>query len=76
MTIKDWKKMFKQLKAKPKKLEKYKKHNSPKKRSTGMRLTSCGRCGRFDGHIRKYGLNFCRTCFREIATKIGFRKYS
>jgi len=76
MTIKDWKKVFKQLKVKPLKLKKYKKHNAPKKRSTGMRKTKCRLCGRFDGHINKYGLDLCRTCFREIATKIGFRKYN
>jgi len=76
MTIKDWKKVFKQLKVKPLKLQKYKKHNAPKKRSTGRSLTKCRRCGRFDGHINQYGLDLCRTCFREIATKIGFRQYS
>ncbi|RLJ03398.1 MAG: hypothetical protein DRP11_00775 [Candidatus Aenigmatarchaeota archaeon] len=26
--------------------------------------------------IRKYGLYYCRQCFREIAEKIGFKKYS
>ncbi len=76
MTIKDWKKVFKQLKVKPLKLKKYKKHNAPKKRTTGMRLASCRRCGRYGAHIKKYGLDLCRTCFRDIATSIGFRKYN
>ncbi len=69
-------KVFKQLKIKPAKLKKYIKHNAPKKRSCGRSLRTCERCGRVRGHIRKYGLNFCRQCFREIATKIGFKQYS
>jgi len=76
MTVSDWRKVFKQLKVKPAKLRKYIKHNAPKKRSTGITLTRCVRCGRYRGHINKYGLNLCRHCFREIATKIGFKKYS
>ncbi len=76
MTTKDWRKAFKQLKAKPIILKKYIKHNSPKKRTTGMTLNRCSRCGRFGGHISKYGLDVCRCCFREIATQIGFKKYS
>ncbi len=76
MTIKDWKKSFRQLKQKPLIMKKYKKHNAPKKRSTGRRLKKCRRCGRYGGHISKYGLDLCRTCFREIALKIGFKKYN
>ncbi len=76
MTISDWRKMFKQLKNKPQKLKKYIKHNAPKERKTGMRTTACENCGRYDGHISKYGLNMCRHCFREMAPKIGFKKYS
>jgi len=76
MTTSDFRKVFKQLKVKPAKLEKYIKHNSPKKRSTGFNLKKCRRCGRMGGHIGKYGLDLCRHCFREIATKIGFKKYS
>jgi len=76
MTTSDYRKAFKQLKAKPIKLAKYNKHNAPKKRSTGTNLRKCRRCGRVRAHIRKYGLNVCRQCFREIATKIGFKKYS
>jgi small subunit ribosomal protein S14 len=25
--------------------------------------------------IRSYGLVLCRQCFREVAEKLGFRKY-
>ena len=76
MTTKNWKKAFKQLKAKPVKLRKYIKNNSPKKRTTGYGLSRCERCGRFGGHIHKYQLDFCRCCFRDIADKIVFNKYS
>jgi small subunit ribosomal protein S14 len=76
MTYSDYKKAFKQLKAKPTKMKKYVKHNAPKERSTGTSLRKCERCGRLRGHIRKYGLNLCRQCFREIATDLGFKKYS
>lgn len=76
MTTKDWKKAFKQLKAKPIKLKKYLKHNSPRVRATGQGLKRCGRCGRFGAHVGKYGIGLCRCCFRDIATKIGFKKYS
>jgi small subunit ribosomal protein S14 len=76
MTTSDWKKAFKQLKDKPAKMKKYLRQNAPKARKTGMSLKPCGRCGRYGGHISKYGLKLCRCCFREIATKIGFKKYS
>lgn len=76
MTVSSHKKVFKQLRVKPFKLKKFLKHNSPKKRSCGISLKKCRRCGRQGGHINKYGLNLCRQCFRDIATKIGFKKYS
>ncbi|MCK4522216.1 MAG: 30S ribosomal protein S14 [Nanoarchaeota archaeon] len=52
------------------------KHNAPKKRSCGIALKKCRRCGRVRGHISKYGLDLCRQCFREIAKDIGFKKFS
>lgn len=77
MTYSSYEKAFKQLKAKPLILKKFLKHNAPKKeRTTGVGLRKCVRCGRIKAHIRKYGLNLCRQCFRDIGTKIGFRKYS
>jgi small subunit ribosomal protein S14 len=76
MTYSSYDKVFKQLKAKPDKLKKYIKHNSPKERKFGRSTKKCVRCGRIRGHIDKYGLNLCRQCFREVATKIGFKKYS
>ena len=76
MTTSDYQKVFKQLENKPAKLEKYKKHNAPKKRSCGKSIKKCSRCGRNGAHISSYGLNLCRQCFRDIATRIGFKKYS
>ena len=76
MTTSDWRKTFKQLKAKPVKLKKYIKHNAPKQRSNGQASVKCQRCGQHRGHNNKYGLNLCRQCFRHIAPSIGFKKYS
>jgi len=36
----------------------------------------CKMCGVRAGLIRKYGLNICRRCFKEVAEKMGFSKYS
>lgn len=76
MTYSDYRKALKQLRAKPSKMKKYLKHNSPKERKTGVTLRRCERCGRVRAHIRKYGLNMCRQCFRETALELGFKKYS
>ncbi len=76
MTASDWKKILKQLDSKPVIKQKYIKHNEPKKRKTGISVKKCERCGRFGAHIKSYGLNLCRQCFREIAVEIGFQKYS
>ncbi len=76
MTASDYKKAFTQLLSKPAILKKYIKHNAPKKRTCGKAKYKCVRCGRYGAHIQKYGLHLCRQCFREIALKIGFKKYS
>ena len=47
-----------------------------KARKFGKGSNPCRRCGQYDAVIRKYGLNFCRQCFREVAEKIGFKKYT
>jgi len=75
MTTSNYEKEFKQLKTKPVKLTKYIKHNKPKDRKFGFASRKCRRCGRFGAHIQKYGLHFCRQCFREIAKDLGFKKY-
>ena len=75
MTYSDYKKAFKQLRNKPVKLKKFIKHNAPKERSCGTGTLRCVRCGRMGAHISKYGLHLCRHCFRDIAPKIGFKKF-
>ena len=76
MTASDLKKQFKQLDAKPVVKAKVLRHSMPKSRKTGISVKKCERCGRFGAHIKSYGLNLCRHCFREIAEEIGFKKYS
>jgi len=66
----------KQITGKPVKLAKFLKHNKPKDRKSGRNATPCRRCGRTEGVITKYGLAYCRQCFREEGKKLGFRKYS
>ncbi|MBN2458019.1 30S ribosomal protein S14 [Candidatus Woesearchaeota archaeon] len=56
-------------------MKKYIRFNAPKERTTGIAKNRCRRCGRIRGHISKYGLHYCRQCFREIATRLGFKKY-
>lgn len=76
MTASDWRKILKQLENKPEKMQKFLKHNKPKDRKIGIAVKKCERCGRYGAHIKSYGLNLCRQCFREIAEEIGFKKYS
>ena len=45
------------------------------KRKFGKGARKCVKCGSFKGLIRKYRLNYCRRCFREVAPKLGFKKY-
>ncbi|MBI3052236.1 30S ribosomal protein S14 [Candidatus Woesearchaeota archaeon] len=52
------------------------KNNKPKERVFGKFTKKCIRCWNTRGHISKYGLHVCRRCFREIATQVGFKKYS
>ncbi|MAG11119.1 30S ribosomal protein S14 [Candidatus Pacearchaeota archaeon] len=68
--------MLKQLEKKPQIKAKFLKHNKPKDRKIGLAVQKCERCRRFGAHIKSYGLNLCRHCFREIAEEIGFRKFS
>ncbi len=39
------------------------------------RLRRCRVCGTRKAVVRKYGLKVCRRCFKEIAERIGFKKY-
>ncbi|MBT4651326.1 30S ribosomal protein S14 [Candidatus Woesearchaeota archaeon] len=76
MTTSNYTKVFKQLDAKPIKKAKFIKFNQPNERSCGRALKHCRNCNRNGAHIGKYGLNLCRQCFREMATELGFKKYS
>lgn len=76
MGASNWKKITKQLKNKPAKLQKFLKHNKPKERTTGKAKMRCERTDQYGGHIKSYGLNYCRQAFREIAEEIGFKKYN
>jgi small subunit ribosomal protein S14 len=76
MTTSNYTKALKQLRVNPVKMRKFLKHSAKKKKTIGLGLKKCGRCGRVGGHVGKYGLNLCRHCFRETATQLGFKKYS
>lgn len=41
----------------------------------GKGKRKCRICGTARGLIRKYGLNICRRCFREVAESLNFKKY-
>ena len=45
------------------------------RRKKGKEKFRCGICGSTHTIISSYGLGVCRKCFREVAEKIGFRKY-
>jgi len=47
----------------------------PKDRGYGKGSRRCSRCGNKAGLIRRYGINLCRQCFREVAKEMGFKKY-
>ena len=47
-----------------------------KVRKYGKGSRPCRRCGDHNALIRAHGLNLCRRCFREVAGKLGFKKYS
>lgn len=74
MSYSSYTKIFKQLRGKPAKLAKFKKHNTPTK-PYGALKKKCKRCGTVRAHIQKYDLHLCRRCFREIAKDLGFKKY-
>jgi len=76
MTTTDHTKVMKQLQNKPGKKLKHAKYSVPKSRTGSVASKKCKRCGRNGGHISKYGINLCRQCFRDVATRIGFKKYN
>ena len=44
-------------------------------RFKGRGTRKCRFCGNARGIVRRYGLNICRRCFREVGEEVGFRKY-
>ena len=44
-------------------------------RYKGRGYRKCRFCGCSNGLIRRYDLNICRRCFRELGEEIGFRTY-
>ncbi|WXG42832.1 MAG: 30S ribosomal protein S14 [Promethearchaeati archaeon SRVP18_Atabeyarchaeia-1] len=42
----------------------------------GKGSRQCSRCGSHQAIIRRYKLNLCRRCFREVSEKLGFKKLS
>lgn len=69
--------VLEQIEHKEGKRKKFEKHNTPKDRDNAKSDKECRRCGRTGrGVISKYGLNYCRQCFREIAEKLGFEQLS
>lgn len=51
------------------------KKKAPRVKKFGKGSRGCRRCGQYDAIIRKYDLNLCRQCFRELAESLGFKKY-
>lgn len=45
------------------------------KRKFGKGAHKCIRCNRYGYVYQCYGLSLCRCCFRELAPKMGFKKY-
>ncbi|MEM2926276.1 MAG: 30S ribosomal protein S14 [Candidatus Bathyarchaeia archaeon] len=52
------------------------KQKPKKQRKFGKGSRPCRRCGSYGPVIQKYGLFLCRQCFREVAPKLGFKKFS
>ncbi len=76
MPASDWRRIMKQLESKPAIKARFLRFCKPKDRKYGIAARKCVNCGRYGAHINKYNLHLCRQCFREIAEKIGFKKYS
>jgi small subunit ribosomal protein S14 len=76
MTTSHHTKMLNQISGKPGKLAKYKKYNVPRPRKHGKTTKACRRCGQTAAPNGMFGLNYCRQCLREVAQKIGFKKFN
>jgi len=52
------------------------KYKPPRQVKYGKAAHPCIRCGSMGPIVRKYGLQLCRQCFREVAPQLGLKKYS
>ena len=66
----------KQIEGDPVRVARFEKFNKKKARKSGRNVVHCKKCGTTRGVIKKYGLAYCRRCFREDGEKLGFNKYS
>jgi small subunit ribosomal protein S14 len=46
------------------------------KKRFGKGIHRCRRCGRVGPVYTQFNLYLCRRCFREMAPKMGFKKYN
>ena len=44
-------------------------------RKFGKGTIECRKCQKKRGVISKYGLRYCRNCFKELAKELGFKKF-
>lgn len=75
MTAKDWKKSFKIMSHKKAESGRILKFNKPSEKKCGRGKRICELCNRRGALIRRYSLNICRQCFRDVAKNIGFNKF-
>ncbi|MFA5302956.1 MAG: 30S ribosomal protein S14 [Candidatus Nanoarchaeia archaeon] len=75
MTAKDWKKTFDTISHKKAESGRMLKFNKPDEKKFGRGKRVCDICGRRGALIRRYSLNICRQCFRDVARDIGFNKF-
>jgi len=75
MTAKNWKKSFDILSHKKAESGRMLKFNKPQEKKFGRGKRVCDICGRKGSLIRRYSLNVCRQCFRDVAKNIGFNKF-
>jgi small subunit ribosomal protein S14 len=48
--------------------------NRKQSKPFGRGANECKMCGRKQGLVSRYNIMLCRQCFREWASKIGFKK--
>jgi len=74
MTYSSHTKVFKQLEKKPAKLQKFIKHNAPKKRMFGRNVKRCGICDRSGAHLIQVWVKPVQTMFQRECKKIRIQE--